>query len=68
MGYGYIGTDIATTLVSILKWTYWSGHIGFMADRYIHNRYVHFYSYKMDISVWTYRLAGDMGRPICPFL
>jgi hypothetical protein len=52
--------------MSILKWTYRFGHIGFIANQYIHNQYVHFYSYKMNISVWTYWLAGGIGRPLYP--
>jgi hypothetical protein len=44
-----------TIVMSILKLTYGFGYIGFIANQYIPNRYVHF---KMDISVWTFRLAG----------
>jgi hypothetical protein len=52
--------------MSILKWICRFGHIGFVANQYIQNQYVNFYSYKMDISGWTYRLAGGIGRLLYP--
>ncbi len=53
IGYGYIGTFIATTVMFILKWF---GHIGFLANRYI-------FTTDMSIFVaikWTFRF-GNIG-------